>query len=184
MTLEEKVSQHPIPVIDTHDGSHPSQVNLTAGVTASNGCSGNIPAIARLGFPGLCLNDAGNGVRGPDLVNAYASGISVGASWNRNLSDARGYYMGNEFRTKGVNVALGPVVGPLGRMAEGGRNWEGRLRLRRGQTGCYRLGVTDDEDRLLQRPIPLWCSRVSNSFRDTEGRCYYERKGKVAGDVR
>lgn len=24
-----------------------------------------------------------------------------------------------------VNVALGPVVGPLGRLAEGGRNWEG-----------------------------------------------------------
>ena len=33
--------------------------------------------------------------------------------------------MGGEFRTKGVNVALGPVVGPLGRVAEGGRNWEG-----------------------------------------------------------
>lgn len=34
-------------------------------------------------------------------------------------------YMGGEFRAKGVNVALGPVVGPLGRIAEGGRNWEG-----------------------------------------------------------
>jgi beta-glucosidase len=34
-------------------------------------------------------------------------------------------YMGGEFRTKGVNVALGPVVGPLGRIAEGGRDWEG-----------------------------------------------------------
>jgi beta-glucosidase len=33
--------------------------------------------------------------------------------------------MGGEFKTKGVNVALGPVVGPLGRVAEGGRNWEG-----------------------------------------------------------
>lgn len=33
--------------------------------------------------------------------------------------------MGGEFKAKGVNVALGPVVGPLGRMAEGGRNWEG-----------------------------------------------------------
>ena len=33
--------------------------------------------------------------------------------------------MGYEFRTKGVNIALGPVVGPLGRLAEGGRNWEG-----------------------------------------------------------
>lgn len=33
--------------------------------------------------------------------------------------------MGGEFRTKGANVALGPVVGPLGRVAKGGRNWEG-----------------------------------------------------------
>jgi beta-glucosidase len=33
--------------------------------------------------------------------------------------------MGGEFRTKGANVMLGPVVGPLGRVAVGGRNWEG-----------------------------------------------------------
>jgi len=35
--------------------------------------------------------------------------------------------MGGEFRTKGVNVLLGPVVAPLGRIAEGGRNWEGEF---------------------------------------------------------
>lgn len=35
--------------------------------------------------------------------------------------------MGGEFRTKGVNVLLGPVVAPLGRVAEGGRNWEGEF---------------------------------------------------------
>lgn len=33
--------------------------------------------------------------------------------------------MGGEFRKKGANVMLGPVVGPLGRVAVGGRNWEG-----------------------------------------------------------
>ena len=33
--------------------------------------------------------------------------------------------MGGEFKTKGVNVALGPVVGPIGKIAYGGRNWEG-----------------------------------------------------------
>lgn len=36
--------------------------------------------------------------------------------------------MGGESRTKGVNVLLGPVVAPLGRMAEGGRNWEGEFK--------------------------------------------------------
>ena len=34
--------------------------------------------------------------------------------------------MGGEFYRKGASVALGPpVVGPLGRIAEAGRNWEG-----------------------------------------------------------
>ncbi|KAK3068509.1 hypothetical protein LTR53_013863 [Teratosphaeriaceae sp. CCFEE 6253] len=33
--------------------------------------------------------------------------------------------MGEEFKNKGVSVALGPVVGPLGKLARGGRNWEG-----------------------------------------------------------
>jgi beta-glucosidase len=33
--------------------------------------------------------------------------------------------MGAEFRKKGVNVLLGPVVGPAGRTVRGGRNWEG-----------------------------------------------------------
>lgn len=34
--------------------------------------------------------------------------------------------MGGEFRAKGASIALGPpVVGPLGRIARGGRNWEG-----------------------------------------------------------
>ena len=100
--------------------------NLTYGITSlTNGCSGNIPPITRLGFPGMCLQDAGNGVRGTDFVNGYPSALHIGASWNRNLANQRGVYMGNEFYRKGVNVALGPVVGPLGRVAEGGRNWEG-----------------------------------------------------------
>ncbi|KAI6758303.1 hypothetical protein HG530_010543 [Fusarium avenaceum] len=33
--------------------------------------------------------------------------------------------MGKEFKAKGVNVLLGPNVGPLGRTPLGGRNWEG-----------------------------------------------------------
>ena len=33
--------------------------------------------------------------------------------------------MGAEFKGKGSHVALGPVVGPLGRSPFGGRNWEG-----------------------------------------------------------
>ena len=38
---------------------------------------------------------------------------------------ARGYALGQEFRGKGVNVALAPVANPLGRAPAAGRNWEG-----------------------------------------------------------
>ncbi|KUL85045.1 hypothetical protein ZTR_07775 [Talaromyces verruculosus] len=105
--------------------SDDEKVNLTAGVSSKTGCSGYIQAINRLGFPGICVSDAGNGLRGTDFVNGWASGISVGASWNRDLANDRGTFMGKEFRKKGVNMILGPVVGPLGRVALGGRNWEG-----------------------------------------------------------
>ncbi|KAJ5953555.1 hypothetical protein N7454_000451 [Penicillium verhagenii] len=105
--------------------SQEEKVNLTAGVPAENGCSGNIPAIQRLEFPGLCVSDAGNGLRGTDFVNSWPSGIHVGASWNKELARQRAIHMGAEFQRKGVNLFLGPVVGPLGRITEGGRNWEG-----------------------------------------------------------
>ncbi|KAI1342599.1 glycosyl hydrolase family 3 N terminal domain-containing protein [Xylariaceae sp. FL0016] len=101
------------------------KVNLTGGATSTTGCSGFIPAIERLGFPGLCLADSGNGVRATDYVTGWPSGIHVGASWNRELAHQRAHFMGGEAKTKGANVILGPVVGPAGRVVEGGRNWEG-----------------------------------------------------------
>ncbi|KAG8157075.1 hypothetical protein KVR01_013065 [Diaporthe batatas] len=106
MTLEEKVS-------------------LTAGVEVDTGCSGMIAPVERVSFPGLCLHDAGQGVRNADFVNSWPSGIHIGASWNKALAYKRALAMGGEFRRKGVQVMLGPVVGPIGRVVRGGRNWEG-----------------------------------------------------------
>jgi beta-glucosidase len=51
--------------------------------------------------------------------------LTVYSSWNKDLAKQRGIHMGAEFQRKGVNMMLGPVVGPLGHIAEGGRNWEG-----------------------------------------------------------
>ncbi|KAI2607957.1 glycoside hydrolase family 3 protein [Hypoxylon sp. NC1633] len=103
------------------------KVNLTGGIEADSytSCSGIIPPIERLNFTGLCLSDAGNGVRTTNFASSWASGISVGASWNRELAYMRAVGMAGEFRTKGVHIALGPVVGPLGRITTSGRNWEG-----------------------------------------------------------
>ncbi|KAJ8129033.1 hypothetical protein O1611_g4598 [Lasiodiplodia mahajangana] len=108
------------------------KASLASGVTSStgttgtlNGCSGNIAPIDRMNFTGLCLTDAGQGVRATDFVSGFPSGIHVGASWNKDLARSRAESMGLEFRVKGANIALGPVVGPLGRVVRGGRNWEG-----------------------------------------------------------
>ncbi|ERS98658.1 hypothetical protein HMPREF1624_05445 [Sporothrix schenckii ATCC 58251] len=101
------------------------KVNLTAGVSSGTGCSGTIPGVPRLNFTGMCLSDAGNGLRSTDFVSAWPSGIHVGASWNRTLARQRAIGMAGEFKKKGVNVMLGPVVGPAGRTVRGGRYWEG-----------------------------------------------------------
>ncbi|KAK2609284.1 hypothetical protein QQS21_002219 [Conoideocrella luteorostrata] len=100
------------------------KVNMTGGVDLGTGCSGSIYPNKRLDFPGMCVSDAGNGLRNTDFVNAYPAGIHVGTSWNKDLARRRGAAMGGEFRRKGVNVLLGPVVGPAWRVVRGGRNWE------------------------------------------------------------
>ncbi|QUC20405.1 uncharacterized protein UV8b_04646 [Ustilaginoidea virens] len=101
------------------------KVNVTGGIRLDTSCSGNIAPNKRLNFPGMCVSDAGNGLRNTDFVNAYPAGIHVGTSWNKDLARRRGAAMGGEYRRKGVNILLGPVVGPAWRVVLGGRNWEG-----------------------------------------------------------
>ncbi|GJJ08024.1 hypothetical protein Clacol_002231 [Clathrus columnatus] len=52
------------------------------------------------------------------------TGINTAATWDKNLMYQRGQAMGNEHMTKGVNVALGPMMN-MGRAPAAGRNWEG-----------------------------------------------------------
>ena len=60
-----------------------------------------------------------------DNNTAFPPGITVGATFDKDLFYARGAAIGAEFRGKGANVHLGPTVGPLGRKPRAGRNWEG-----------------------------------------------------------
>lgn len=105
--------------------------NLTADekvqmVTGTLGpCVGNIGPIERLGFSGLCLQDGPLSIRQATYASVFPAGLTTAASWDKSLAYTRGLYIGEEFRAKGAHVALGPVVGPLGRSAYGGRNWEG-----------------------------------------------------------
>ncbi|KAI9038862.1 beta-glucosidase [Aspergillus affinis] len=99
------------------------KTNLTRGHDGQ--CVGNSGAVPRLSIPSLCFSDAPDGVRGQEFVSAFPAGIHVASTWDRSLLYQYGYALGEEYHDKGVNVALGPVAGPLGRLARGGRNWEG-----------------------------------------------------------
>jgi len=88
-------------------------------------CVGNIVAIPRLGFSGLCLQDGPLAIRVADYASVFSAGVSAGASWDKELMYERGYALGEEFKGKGAHVALQPVSGPLGRSGYAGRNWEG-----------------------------------------------------------
>jgi hypothetical protein len=102
------------------------KVNVTTGTGWMMGmCVGNTGPAVKTGFPGLCLQDGPLGIRFADHITATPAGITVGATWNKDLMYKRGRLLGLEYRSKGVNVMLGPAVGSLGKMPAGGRNFEG-----------------------------------------------------------
>ena len=102
------------------------KVNITTGTGWSMGLAvGNTGPANGVGFPGLALQDGPLGIRFADNATAWPAGITIGATWNKELMFLRGQGHGLEARLKDINVLLGPCVGPLGRMPAGGRNWEG-----------------------------------------------------------
>ncbi|KAF3939132.1 Beta-glucosidase [Dactylella cylindrospora] len=100
------------------------KVNLTTGTGWSMGpCVGNTGTTKKINS--LCLQDGPTGIRFADDITAFPAGITVAATWSKYHMYARGRAIGTEARQKGVNILLGPCMGPLGRFPVGGRNWEG-----------------------------------------------------------
>ncbi|KAH8923646.1 glycoside hydrolase family 3 protein [Atractiella rhizophila] len=89
-------------------------------------CAGNLKPVERLGIGDICAQDGPAGVRPTTGVTQFPAGVTIAATWNRDLMYKRGKYMGQEFYDMGVGIALSPVTGgPLGRSPWEGRNWEG-----------------------------------------------------------
>lgn len=84
---------------------------------------GNLNAVARLNISSICMNDGPSGLRAVDLVSGFPSGISAAATWNKDLIQQRGQAIGEEFRSKGAHVFLGPAM-DVARAPEAGRLWE------------------------------------------------------------
>jgi beta-glucosidase-like glycosyl hydrolase len=102
------------------------KVNITTGTGWQMGmCVGNTGPVERLAFPSLCLQDGPLGLRFADNITAFPAGITLGSTWNKELIHLKGRAHGKEARAKGIHIALGPSMGPFGRLPAGGRNWEG-----------------------------------------------------------
>ncbi|KAH8883723.1 hypothetical protein GQ53DRAFT_846730 [Thozetella sp. PMI_491] len=136
-------------------------------VDGSDGpCGGNVAPIPRVNFKGICLQDSPLGVRETDYITIFPAGITAGASFDRHMIRKRGILMAKEFRAKGINIALSPVAGPLGRSALGGRNWEGF------GTDPYLAGIAVSEtiagfnEQGVQSTIKHWIGNEQETMRN------------------
>ncbi|KAJ4289371.1 glycoside hydrolase 3 [Collariella sp. IMI 366227] len=106
--------------------SQQDKIDMVTGIGWFKGtCVGNTPAINSINYPELCLQDGPLGVRFGKSVTAFTPGIQAASTWDLELMRQRGAYMGAEARGCGVHVLLGPAAGALGKIPQGGRNWEG-----------------------------------------------------------
>ncbi|KAK4213427.1 glycoside hydrolase superfamily [Rhypophila decipiens] len=106
--------------------SQQDKVNIVSGVGWDKGpCVGNTSPINSIGYPQLCLQDGPLGIRFGTGTTAFTPGIQAASTWDVELIRQRAQYLGAEAKGCGVHVLLGPALGALGKIAAGGRNWEG-----------------------------------------------------------
>ncbi len=90
-------------------------------------------SIERLGIPALKMTDGPNGCRtisddDPSYrytipATCYPAGVAMGATWNTELINRVGIALGEETKSKGCAILLGPCVN-IHRSPLGGRNFE------------------------------------------------------------
>ncbi|MBW2091276.1 MAG: glycoside hydrolase family 3 protein, partial [Deltaproteobacteria bacterium] len=83
--------------------------------------------VKRLGVPPIKVTDGPNGARG-DIVSGatavcFPVGVSLAATWNTDLIREVGEALGEEAKTKGAQILLGPTIN-IHRTPLGGRNFE------------------------------------------------------------
>lgn len=65
-------------------------------------CVGQTGSALRFGIPNLCLQDGPLGIRNTDYNTAFPAGVTVGATFDKELMYARGRALGEEARGKGM----------------------------------------------------------------------------------
>ncbi len=80
-------------------------------------------AIPAIGLPRFKMSDASVGVRTWGPTTAYASGVSLAATWDPGMARKIGEALGHDARARNVNFLLGPGVN-IARSPLCGRNFE------------------------------------------------------------
>lgn len=85
------------------------KIAMVTGNSATNlqGCVGNLDPISRVEFEGLCYSDGPQAFNRADGVSIFPSGVTAGATWDKDLIFERGVALAEEFKAKGVHVMLG-----------------------------------------------------------------------------
>lgn len=80
-------------------------------------------AIPSIDLPRFKMSDASVGVRTWGPTTAYAGGVALAATWDREFARQLGEGLGRDARARNVNFLLGPGVN-IARSPVGGRNFE------------------------------------------------------------
>jgi len=76
-----------------------------------------------IGLPRFKMSDASVGVRSWGPTTAYAGGVALAATWDKDFARKLGEGLGRDARARGVNFLLGPGVN-IARSPIAGRNFE------------------------------------------------------------
>lgn len=76
-----------------------------------------------IGLPRFKMSDASVGVRTWGPTTAYAGGVALAATWDRDFARELGESLGRDARARSVNFLLGPGIN-IARSPIGGRNFE------------------------------------------------------------
>jgi len=101
-----------------------SKLTLEQKITLIGGVDGMYTnAIASIGLPRLKMSDASVGVRTWGPTTAYAGGVALAATWDREFARKLGESLGKDARARSVHFLLGPGVN-IARSPVSGRNFE------------------------------------------------------------
>ena len=70
-------------------------------------CMAYIAPVESVEFGGLCIQDGPAAIRIASLASVFPSGLTIAATWDKEMIYRRGCAMGVEFRGKGAHVMLG-----------------------------------------------------------------------------